>query len=124
MNTYFIVQLIYINTDNIYSLGLQDGDYCTTVENKTGTCKNIEDCDYMREIYYSNDRMRTPDETEYILESQCGQKGKTPLICCENESTPNGRIDTSLSRIVPEPISGFFFFKFTSHITLNFYMNI
>lgn len=112
---YFVVQLIFIYTNNIYSSGLQDGDYCTTVEYKAGTCKNIEECDYMWEMYQCNDRNRTPSETKYILKSQCGQKGRSPLICCENGRKLNGRVDTSLSRVVPEPISGFF--QFTSHIT-------
>ncbi|PSN45975.1 Melanization protease 1 [Blattella germanica] len=62
-------------------IGRENGEKCTTPDNKLGQCINIKGCPSVLALL-TQSRPIPADVLDFLRRSQCGFEGRTPLVCC------------------------------------------
>ncbi|XP_031627921.1 serine protease easter-like [Contarinia nasturtii] len=73
---FLILFLYYISLSSAQSLGQS----CQTPDQKQGTCIDLHQCPSLFAIYTR--RPLSTDDRSFLLRSQCGSRGHSPLLCC------------------------------------------
>uniref|UniRef100_A0A182MQQ5 CLIP domain-containing serine protease n=1 Tax=Anopheles culicifacies TaxID=139723 RepID=A0A182MQQ5_9DIPT len=80
------------------ALNLQDE--CQTPDGKAGTCVLIRSCLSIRKLLLMKEKM-TPADREFVKNSNCGQQGRSVLVCCPLVRKLTGRFDAPVE--LPPP---------------------
>ncbi|XP_069688637.1 melanization protease 1-like isoform X2 [Periplaneta americana] len=98
------------------SAAAQEGDSCTTPDNRSGKCINLRACTVLLNLLSQAPRPLPPDLVNFLRQAQCGFSGNNPLVCCASttasttsQSTPEKPPDVSNHpnlRLLPLNICG------------------
>lgn len=61
-------------------MAVSQNERCQTPNRNDGVCTNLRECQNLLTILTSPNR--TPNDLEYLRQSQCGFDKKDPLVCC------------------------------------------
>ncbi|EAA08404.4 AGAP003246-PA [Anopheles gambiae str. PEST] len=65
------------------SVALEQGQRCVNPARQTGKCVLVRECASLLAIY--SKRFTTPEETQFLASSRCGEIGRKTLVCCASE---------------------------------------
>uniref|UniRef100_A0A182PNA6 CLIP domain-containing serine protease n=1 Tax=Anopheles epiroticus TaxID=199890 RepID=A0A182PNA6_9DIPT len=82
------------------SVALNPHDGCQTPDGKAGTCVYIRSCLPIRQLLLKKENM-TPEDRSFVMKSNCGQQGRSVLVCCPLVRKLTGRFDAPVE--LPPP---------------------
>uniref|UniRef100_A0A3F2YTX9 CLIP domain-containing serine protease n=1 Tax=Anopheles christyi TaxID=43041 RepID=A0A3F2YTX9_9DIPT len=82
------------------SVALELQDACQTPDGKAGTCVYIKSCLSIRNLLLQKEKI-TQEDRSFVMKSNCGQQGRSVLVCCPLVRKLTGRFDAPVE--LPPP---------------------
>ncbi|XP_055540540.1 venom serine protease Bi-VSP-like [Wyeomyia smithii] len=98
--TFIVVHMILVNGQN---------DACSTPDGQSGICIMYNDCDFIMRLLVQNSQKRDPNIENFVIQSICGNRDTSQLVCCSALRFSQQTIATTTS--------GSFFFSNIQSVT-------